>query len=102
MEELFCRCFFFFFRLSGLTARAQFLLLAGGAARIALCARDDVDDDLAVVLATFRTCAVSDAKRATVAFRETLTCYCVMRAPLGGLGTIPAHSYYHMSEDYTE
>ena len=88
-------CFLFFFGLGGLPARAQFFLLPCGAALVALCACDNVDNYPPVVFATLRTRAVGHAKRATLTLRKALSCDGVVATPPGGLGAIPAHSYYH-------
>ena len=68
-----CGLFFcgrLFSRLGSLAALAKFLLFTGGAARIALGAGNDVDNDTAVVLAAHGARAVRNAKRAALALRH--------------------------------
>jgi hypothetical protein len=62
---------------------------------VPLRASDDIDDNEAVVLATLGTSAVRDAQSATLALREPCALQPMMASPLGGLGAIPTHSYYH-------
>lgn len=91
----FCRGLFFF-SLGGLSALAQLGLLAFGATGIALGARDDINNHAAVVLAAIGARAMRDAKSAAVAGRHPHAFEAMVRAPLGGLGAIPTHSYYHI------
>jgi len=100
VEGLFCCYLFFLFSLGALAAGAQFFLLAGGAAGISLRTRNDIDDNLAVVLATLRACSMRDAQGTALAFGKASPCYCMMASPLGGLGAIPAHSNYHKPTVY--
>ncbi len=88
-------CGFFFFSLGSLSTLAQLGLFAFGATCIAGSSRDDIDDDPAVVFATGGACAVALAQRATVAFCKPHAGNGMMTPALGGLGTIPSHSYYH-------
>ena len=75
---------------------AKLLLLPCCTPSIALRASDDVNDYAAVVLSALRARTVRETKSAALAFREAVSQQRVMAPPLGGLGTISAHSYYHI------
>ena len=92
----------FFFFLFRLTTGAEFGLLALLSARGALSCRNDINDYFAVVFAASWACAVREACGATFALCEALPRNSVVAAPLCGLGTILAHSDYHMCADYTD
>lgn len=99
LRSLSCLFFFCLFRL---TACAQFCLLTLLTACSALRSSDDINDNFTVVLATLWACTVRKASGATFTLGEALTRNSVVAAPHCGLGTILAHSDYHMWADYTD
>src|SRR6201999_300299 len=78
---------FLSFRFGGLAALAERFFATLGAARIALGLCDDINDDTAVVLATFRARAVREAQFATFAGGKLRALDRMVRTPLGGLGS---------------
>jgi len=90
---------FLFLRFVGLARGAQFRLLALLTPCRAFGCRNDIDDDLAVVLAALRAGSVRNAGRATFALREALACDSVMAPAFTGLRAIDAHSYYHRCDN---
>lgn len=91
-----CLCRFFGFGcFGGLSALAQFCLLALCTACITFGPGDDIDDDTAVVFAAAWAGPVRDAQRPAIAGGNPGAGNCMVRAPLGGLGAISAHSYNH-------
>lgn len=70
-----------------------------GSPRLALRAGHDVDNDIAAVLSALPAGAMRQPQCTTFALREILSEKRVVRAPLGGLRSVPAHSDYHMNDN---
>ena len=80
-----------------MSALAKIGLLSLRASGRALGAGDDVDYDLAVVLAAVGAGAVRDAQLPAFALRKAHAGDRVVATALGRLGTISTHSDYHMA-----
>ena len=74
--------------------------MASSAALSTVGTADDIDNYAAIVLAAIGAGGVSLAQVATFAGGEALAGYCMMRTPLGGLGSVATHSNYHMNGLY--
>ncbi len=75
---------------------SQFFRFAGIAAGNTLGAADDINNDAAIVFATINTGLVGLAQRSALARGKAHATNGMMRTPLGGLGSVATHSYYHM------
>lgn len=99
----FRRFFFLFLGFSGclvlsdLAACAELSFLSLGSALFALCAGDDIDNNLAAVHTRFRVDAVSEVGITRLVARDASGRQSVMRPALGGLGSVSAHSNNHIA-----
>ena len=84
---------FFFCRAA---ARFEFSIFTLQTALLTLRARDDIDDDLAVVFAALGACMMRAAHRAALTTHGARRHERVVGAPLGGFRSVATHSYYHI------
>ena len=84
---------FFFCRAA---ACFEFGVFSFETALLTLRARDDIDDDLAVVFAALGACMMRAAHRAALTTHGARRHERVVGAPLGGFRSVATHSYYHI------